>query len=110
MRPIFARATLVAVPLRAATGTRHKILQAMAMGRPVVSTPIGAEGLDLEKDVQLLIAPLIEPFGDALVQLLTQPARRAALVRAGQAIIQRYAWDNYLPMLDSLYPDAACIS
>jgi glycosyltransferase involved in cell wall biosynthesis len=106
MRPIFARASVVAVPLRAATGTRYKILQAMAMGRPVVSTPIGAEGLDLEKDVHLLIAPLVEPFSDALVSLLTQPARRVELARAGQAIIQRHAWGNYLPMLDSLYTNA----
>ena len=107
MRPIFARAMVVAVPLRAATGTRYKIVQAMAMGRPVVSTPIGAEGLDLEKDVHLLIAPLVEPFSEALVHLLTHPARRAELVRSGQTIIQRHAWDNYLPVLDSLYPAAA---
>jgi len=106
MRPIFARATVVVVPLRAATGTRYKILQAMALGRPVVSTPIGAEGLDLEKNVQLSIAPLVEPFSEALIQLLMHPARRAELVRAGQAVIRRYAWDNYLPVLDSLYPDA----
>ena len=107
MRPIFARSTVVAVPLRVATGTRYKILQAMAVGRPVVSTPIGAEGLDLEQDVHLLIAPLSEPFSEALVQLLTHLARRKELVCAGQAIIQRRTWDNYLPALDSLYPDTA---
>ena len=106
MRPIFARATIVAVPLRAATGTRHKILQAMAMGRPVVSTCIGAEGLGLVADVNLLVAPVVEPFGDALAHLLTHPARRAELVRAGQAIIHRHAWENHLPRLDTLYGNA----
>jgi glycosyltransferase involved in cell wall biosynthesis len=103
MRPLFARATVVAVPLRAATGTRHKILQAMAMGRPVVSTCMGAEGLGLVAGVDLLVAPVVEPFGDALAYLLTHPARRVELVQAGQAAIHRYAWENYLPRLDTLY-------
>ena len=103
MRPIFARATIIAVPLRAASGTRYKILQALAVGRPVVSTPVGAEGLGLQADVHLLVAPLVEPFGDALIQLLTHPTRRAELIQAGQAIIHQYAWENHLPMLDTLY-------
>ncbi len=104
MRPIFARSTVVVVPLRAASGTRLKILQALAVERPVVSTAIGAEGLGLRDGVHLALAPLVRPFGDALVHLLTNPARRAKLVAAGRAIIQRHAWENCLPRLDAIYP------
>lgn len=105
MRPIFARATAVAVPLRAASGTRLKILQALAVGRPIVSTAIGVEGLELGMDVDLMVAPVVEPFGDALAHVLAHPARWAELVAAGRTTIQRHAWENYLPLLDTIYPD-----
>jgi glycosyltransferase involved in cell wall biosynthesis len=90
--------------MRAASGTRLKILQALAMRRPVVSTGIGAEGLGLEANSHLLVAPVVEAFAEALIHLLTHPARQAALVRAGRAIIWRHAWEKLLPALDVLYP------
>lgn len=104
MRPLFAQAAAIVVPMRAASGARHKILQALAVRRPVVSTGIGAEGLELEADSHLLVAPVVEAFAEALIHLLTHPARQAALVRAGRAVISRHAWEKLLPALDALYP------
>lgn len=103
MQPIFAQATVIAVPLRAASGTRLKILQALAVGRPVVSTPLGAEGLALENGRHLIIANLVIPFADALSQLLTNPARQQQLSAAGQAVVTQFDWNRHLPALDSVY-------
>ena len=103
MAPIFARAMMVVVPLRAASGTRLKILQAMAMGRPVVSTPLGAEGLELENGRHLIIAELVTPFAAALSQLLTDPDRQRRLSQAGQAVASQFEWNRHLPALAAVY-------
>ncbi len=103
MHPIFAQAAVVAVPLRAASGTRLKILQALAVGRPVVSTPLGAEGLGLVNGRHLVIAKLVTPFADALSELLTNPARQQALIEAGQSVVSQFDWNRHLPALDGVY-------
>lgn len=104
MRPLLARATVVAVPLRAGSGTRLKILQALAAGRPVVSTPLGAEGLDLAPGRHLSIAPLVEAFADEIIRLLCDPPAREALAKDGPAAVAHYDWSRQLPFLDAVYP------
>jgi glycosyltransferase involved in cell wall biosynthesis len=104
MRPLLAQAAVVVVPLRAGSGTRLKILQALAAGRPMVSTPLGAEGLDLEAGRHLLIAPLVDEFSAAVVGLLRDPAARAALAAAGPGAVAPYAWERQLPRLEAVYP------
>jgi glycosyltransferase involved in cell wall biosynthesis len=89
--------------LRAGTGTRLKILQALASSRPVVSTPLGAAGLGLENGRHLTIAPLIQPFAAALIDLLTNPVRRQQISQAGRAIIPQFDWRRFLPLLDTVY-------
>lgn len=103
MWPIFARAAVVAVPLRAASGTRLKILQALAVGRPVVSTPLGAEGLDLVNGRHLITAELVAPFAAALSALLANPDWQQQLSAAGQAVIGQFDWECHLPALNSIY-------
>jgi glycosyltransferase involved in cell wall biosynthesis len=104
MRPHFARAALVVVPLPAASGTRLKILQALAAGRPVVSTPAGALGLDLASGRDLCVAELVEPFAAEVVRLLEDEPARATLARAGRAAVQAHAWPRALAALDVIYP------
>jgi glycosyltransferase involved in cell wall biosynthesis len=104
MRPIFSAATVIAVPLRAATGSRLKILQALAAGRPVVSTPAGAAGLELQPERHLLVAPLVEPFANAVAGLLKDPAARARLVAGGHEAVRSHGWQRLLPALDAVYP------
>jgi glycosyltransferase involved in cell wall biosynthesis len=107
MLPIFTKAAVVVVPLEAASGTRLKILQALAVGRPVVSTPVGAEGFGLENGRHLIIAPLVKPFADALIDLLHDPGRQRQLIAGGQSIIAQFDWDCHLPVLDEVYTAVA---
>ncbi|MFZ6027938.1 MAG: glycosyltransferase family 4 protein [Chloroflexota bacterium] len=106
MRRYFAQATAVVVPILKATGTRLKILQALASGRAVLSTPVGAEGLDLLPGRDLLIEPLGEAFVRAAVTLLKDGEKRAGLVQHGRQAVERYRWEALVPMLEQVYPAA----
>lgn len=93
VRPHLARAQVVVVPLRAGGGTRLKILEAMAMRRPVVSTTLGAEGLDLTPGEHLLIADGADRFAAAVVRLLGDRAAAERIADQGRrAILARYDW------------------
>jgi glycosyltransferase involved in cell wall biosynthesis len=84
MVPELARADLVVVPLRMGSGTRLKILEAFAHRIPVVSTALGADGLDLEDDVHLLLADDPAQFAEACHRLLTEESLRSRLVDAAE--------------------------
>jgi glycosyltransferase involved in cell wall biosynthesis len=93
LRPHLARAAVVIVPLRVGGGTRLKILEAMAMGRPVVSTTIGAEGLAVKDGRELLIADGVEAFAAAVQWVLEDEPLARSLGSAGRALVERrYAW------------------
>ena len=87
-----ARAAVVVVPLRIGGGTRLKIFEAMAAGRAVVSTSIGAEGLDVASGRDLLLADDDAVFAGAVVELLRGGDRRRALGRAAAECAARYDW------------------
>ncbi len=103
MRPLFARAAAVIVPVQRVSGTRLKILQAFAAGRPVVSTPDGAAGLNLVPGEHLLVAELDDLAG-AAARVLTDPDLYARLRRAGREVASRFSWECHLPALDEVYP------
>ncbi len=87
-----AQATLLAVPLDSGGGTRLKILEAFAAGLPVVSTPIGCEGIDATDGKHLWIAPR-DSFADAICDALSQPeASRCLAENARQLAWDRYDW------------------
>ncbi len=91
MGPELERADLVVVPIRYGSGTRVKILEAFAHRIPVVSTTIGAEGLDVADGVHLLLADDPEVFAERCEQLLTDTALRGRLVDAAdQLFLERY--------------------
>jgi glycosyltransferase involved in cell wall biosynthesis len=93
VRPHVARGAVYVVPLRVGGGTRLKIFEALAMGRAVVSTRVGAEGLPLVPGRHFLEADEPEAFASAVVGLLRDPARRAALGAAGRELVEaRYGW------------------
>jgi glycosyltransferase involved in cell wall biosynthesis len=84
---------VVIVPLRIGGGTRLKIFEAMAAGRAVVSTTVGAEGLEARPGRDLLVADGAEPFADAVISLLRDPARRQAIAHEGQQFVrERCDW------------------
>jgi len=93
VRPHLAKAAVYVVPLRIGGGTRLKIFEAMAAGRAVVSTRIGAEGLPTEHGRHLLLADEAASFADAVVTLLRDPEARRAIAREARAlVVERYDW------------------
>ena len=89
MRPVFESAAVFVVPLRSGGGTRLKILEAMSMELPVVSTPVGAEGLNCEDGVHLVLADGEQDFADAVIALLKNSHRRSAIGRAAAEWVRR---------------------
>jgi glycosyltransferase involved in cell wall biosynthesis len=85
--PAIAKATVAVVPLLAGSGTRFKILEAWCAGTSVVSTPLGAEGLNAVPGEHLLIASTATDFAGAVAELFNARARREALVRNGRALL-----------------------
>lgn len=95
VRPYLEQSTVAIVPLRLGSGTRLKILEALAANRPVVSTTLGAEGLHLESGHDLLRADTPAEFADAVVTLLECPDDARALAAHGQETVRRlYSWDT----------------
>lgn len=85
-------ATVVVVPLRIGGGTRLKIFEAMATGRAVVSTSIGAEGLPVENGRDLILADNTEAFGEAVIRLLSDAALRHHYELSGARLAAEYDW------------------
>jgi len=95
VEPFMRQATVVVTPLRVGAGTRIKVLEAMANRRPVVSTSIGAEGLEVESGSHLLIANSASDFADACIQLLRDRSLRQQLVtRAFDLVCAKYDWSK----------------
>ncbi len=93
IRPAIAQAALCVVPLRAGSGTRLKIFEAMAMGKAVVSTTLGAEGLAMESGRHFVAADSPRAFADAVIALLREDHRRRRIAAAGRALVEaRYSW------------------
>jgi hypothetical protein len=92
VRPYYEQATVFIVPLRLGGGTRLKIVEAMAMGLPVVSTTIGAEGLDVRPGEDILIADDAASFTDAVLRLLKDADLRDRIAEGGQVLARRYDW------------------
>lgn len=93
LRPHLAQAAAVLVPLRVGGGTRFKILEAMAMGRPVVSTTVGAEGIAARPGRDLLLADDPEAFAAAAIRVLADPGLGRSLGAAGREVVERsYSW------------------
>jgi polysaccharide biosynthesis protein PslH len=88
------RAAVFVVPLRIGGGTRLKIYEAMGAGKAVVSTTIGAEGLDVTDGRNILLADAPEAFADSVVRLLQNPDERRLLEEGALALAARYDWSS----------------
>jgi glycosyltransferase involved in cell wall biosynthesis len=103
MRPYLAAATLVIVPLRFGSGTRIKILEACAAGKPVVSTSIGAEGLSLEAGKEIILADDPAEFARSVITMLQDPARCDAVASFSRtAVTEHYSHLILRKSLDAL--------
>ena len=96
-------ADVVVAPLRIARGIQNKVLEAMAMGRPVVATPAAFEGIEAEPRRDVLVAEGADAQAEAVAALLADPARAAALGAAGRRRMEEgYRWDVRLAPLAAL--------
>ncbi len=95
IRPHVLGSSVYIVPLRVGSGTRLKIFEAMAMGKAVVSTSIGAEGLPVRAGRNILIADNPEEFAGAVVRLLQDRERRGEIGRAARELVERnHNWES----------------
>jgi len=108
VRPLVAGASAAVVPIRQGGGTRLKILEAMALGTPVVATTKGAEGLDVIDGEHLLLADSPEDFAAAVVGLHRDSSLRQKLVdNARQLVRERYDWVVIMPRFLALIEQVA---
>jgi len=106
VRPFIGRAAVFVVPLRMGGGTRLKVLEALSMEKPLVSTSIGCEGIDVRDGEHLLVADEAADFADRVIDLLADPKRGAALARAGRALVERrYQWRTVVDAIDAFATD-----
>jgi glycosyltransferase involved in cell wall biosynthesis len=104
LRPHLAAAAVIVVPLRLGGGTRLKIVEAMAMGKAIVSTTLGAEGIEAVPGRDLLIEDQPEAFADAVDRLLGEPKLAARLGQSARVIaVERYSWSRAAQALEAFY-------
>ena len=104
IKPYFAEATVFVVPLRIGSGTRLKILEALAMGKAVVSTTVGAEGLALRDGEEIFIADEPNAFAGSVTRLLTDPELRQKIGRNGRVRVEQdYDWRSIAEKLHKVY-------
>jgi glycosyltransferase involved in cell wall biosynthesis len=92
------------VPLRYGGGTRIKILEAFAMGKPVVSTTLGCEGIEVHSGEEILIADTPESFADSVLEVLTSSDVSKKLGSIGRKLVQeKYDWEKITQKLEGIY-------
>jgi sugar transferase (PEP-CTERM/EpsH1 system associated) len=95
IRPYVARAAAYIVPIRIGGGTRLKIYEAMAMGKPVISTSVGAEGLPVRDEAELLLADEPQEFARAVLRVLGDGALARRLGENARAVVcEKFGWDR----------------
>jgi polysaccharide biosynthesis protein PslH len=104
LRPHLAAAAAVVVPLRLGGGTRLKIVEAMAMGKAIVSTTLGAEGIDAAPGRDILVEDQPAAFADAVNRLLAEPNLAGRIGQSARHLaVQRYGWSEAARSLEGFY-------
>jgi glycosyltransferase involved in cell wall biosynthesis len=101
--PYLLGAAVFIAPFRIGSGTRLKLIEAMAAGKAIVSTPIGAEGFAVQSGRELLLAKTAEEMGTAVLHLLAHPEERERLGQNARQFAQQYDWRQVIPLFDGLY-------
>jgi glycosyltransferase involved in cell wall biosynthesis len=105
IRPYIGGADIVVVPLRIGGGSRLKILEAMSMEMPVVSTTVGAEGLEVTDQVDISIADSPRQMADSILRLFRDPEEGYNLGRNGRTlVVKKYSWPTLSRKLEMAWP------
>jgi glycosyltransferase involved in cell wall biosynthesis len=106
VRPAYGRATVVVAPLVASAGTNIKIMEAMAMGKAIVSTPAGINGLDLNPGSDVMVANTGAEMARAILDLVGNPMRRQGIEREARLTVEReFDWDVIARRQQQLYQE-----
>jgi polysaccharide biosynthesis protein PslH len=110
VRPYLWDGAVSIVPLRIGGGTRLKIYEAMAAGTPVVSTPVGAEGLDVEDTLNISLAAEPEVFAARCLALLDNRILRESQTAAALDLVtKRFSWEQVSRAFESILKEASCV-
>jgi sugar transferase (PEP-CTERM/EpsH1 system associated) len=102
MRPYFAHADVSVVPMRIARGIQNKVLEAMAMAKPTVTTQHSLDGIDAMPDKDLLLANEVEEFVECVLRCLSDPETKLLGKNARNVIVESYTWPARLGGFDAL--------
>lgn len=103
VRPYIRGSALMVAPLAIARGTQNKILEAMAMGVPVVTSPAAAGGVDALAEQHFLVAHSAQDVASAVLRIVENPAERARLAQAGrERMLSNHAWPRSMQRLDGI--------
>lgn len=106
VRTYINRASVVIVPLRIGGGTRLKIVEAMSMGKPIVSTQLGAEGIEVKHNQDILLADTAPDFAREVVRVLEDDSLAQQLGQAArQRAVAQYSWRDAVQRLEKFYSD-----
>ena len=106
VRPFVGPAAVFVCPIRAATGFNTKVIEAMAMGLPVVATPSACEGIDVTDGVNIMLADQPMDFAEAVITLLRDEPTRQAIAAAGrELVLEKYSWITAGNILRQVYKD-----
>ncbi len=104
VKPYVARGQVFVIPLLIGGGIRGKALEAMAMKRPIVTTTLGCEGINLKHEESALFADTPKDFADAVVRLFNEPGLRGRLTdKAYQNVVEGYSWESNGLAFESVY-------
>ena len=105
VRPYMARAEVFVVPLRVGGGTRLKILEAFSVGIPVVSTAVGAEGLGVRHEEEILLGENAEAFATNIRRIQNSPDLAMRLIQQAKILSTRFSWDSVGSQLEDAYAE-----
>jgi glycosyltransferase involved in cell wall biosynthesis len=104
-KPYIAGAAVYVIPLRSGGGTRFKVLEAMSIGCPIVSTSMGCDGFPVNSGREVILADEPRAFADSVIDLLSGPEHRKMLVSSASEFVWAYDWSVIVPRLEEAYTE-----
>jgi glycosyltransferase involved in cell wall biosynthesis len=108
VRPHLRSAAMAVVPIRAGSGTRLKVLEAMASGLPVVSTSIGCEGIRATRERDIIVADDARSLAQAMIELCRDSSRRQRIGTKGRRLVEeQYSWERSIQVVSEAHLEVA---